>query len=149
MTATSASSVLGPTEQSAPQRPNRILRAPVLIPALVIVAAAAYLVVTALGNTAVYYVTVSELKAAGPSVYEQHVRVAGNVVPGSIQRDPTSFEVHFQAADGSGVLPVTYRGVVPDIFADDVEVVVEGKYSPSGVFTASTLLAKGPSKFEA
>src|SRR5437868_3829970 len=75
----------------------RFLRAPVLIPAVVIVVAAIYLVYTAIASTAVYYLTVSELKAAGPTVYNQSVRVAGNVVPGSIQRDPTSFEVHFQA----------------------------------------------------
>jgi len=121
----------------------------VLIPVVVIIAAAAYLVVTALGSTSVYYLTVGELRAAGTGVYGQPIRVAGNVVAGSIERDPTSFEVRFQAADASGVLPITYRGVLPDIFGDGVEVVVEGKYAPDGVFTAGTLLAKCPSKFEA
>jgi cytochrome c-type biogenesis protein CcmE len=121
----------------------------VLIAAGVIVAAAAFLVATALQNTAVYYLTVSELQAAGPSVYDQPVRVAGNVVPGSIQRDPTSLVVRFETEDASGRMPVTYRGVLPDIFADGVEVVVEGKYAANGQFTAGTLLAKCPSKFEA
>jgi len=127
----------------------RFLRTPVLIPAAVIVAAAAYLVVTALSSTTVYYLTVSELKAAGSTVYGQPIRVAGNVVAGSIQRDATSFEVRFNAADASGVLPVTYRGVLPDIFGDGVEVVVEGKYAADGTFSAGTLLAKCPSKFQA
>ncbi|HZT06802.1 MAG TPA: cytochrome c maturation protein CcmE [Chloroflexota bacterium] len=124
------------------------MRAQVLIPALVVIVAAGYLLVTAVRTTAVYYLTVGELKAAGSSIYDQPVRVAGNVVPGSIQRDPTSFETRFQASDASGVLPVSYHGVLPDIFGDGIEVVVEGKYEPDGTFVAGTLLAKCPSKFE-
>lgn len=139
-------------ELAAPPRNSR--RGPavppkVLIAAAVIVAAAAYLVVTALGSSAVYYLTVSELKSAGPSIYGQPVRVAGNVVPGSIRRDASSLLVHFEAEDASGRVPVAYRGVLPDIFGDGIEVVVEGNYAANGGFTASTLLAKCPSKFEA
>jgi cytochrome c-type biogenesis protein CcmE len=119
-----------------------------LVATSVIVASIAFLVVTAMGNTAVYYLTVSELQAAGTSIYDQPVRVAGQVVPGSIQRDPTTLLVHFSAYDHSGSVPVTYKGVLPDIFADNLEVVVEGKYGKDGVFTAGTLLAKCPSKFE-
>jgi cytochrome c-type biogenesis protein CcmE len=133
-----------PTTRRSPAIPAKVL-----IAAAVIVAAAAYLVVTALGNSAVYYLTVSELRSSGPEIYGQPVRVAGNVVPGSIQRDPSSLVVHFEAEDGSGKIPVLYRGVLPDIFGDGVEVVVEGKYAATGTFTAGTLLAKCPSKFEA
>ena len=118
------------------------------IAAAIILAAMGYLVSTSLQNNAVYYLTVSELQAAGPSVQGQPIRVAGNVVPGSIQRDPGSFLVQFDIADASGRLPVAYRGVVPDIFGPGIEVVVEGKYAGSGPFKAGTLLAKCPSKFE-
>lgn len=114
----------------------------------VLVAAIAYLVTTAVQSTAVYYLTVSELIAAGPSVYGQAIRVSGNVVPGSIQRDTASFSVQFEAEDESGRLPVVYKGVLPDIFGDGVQVVVEGKYAPGAPFAANTLLAKCPSKFE-
>src|ERR1044071_3056832 len=127
MTATTAPAIVDDGVPSAKGRGARLLRAPVLIPALVIVAATAYLVITALGSTTAYYMTVSELRGAGATVYGQPVRVAGNVVAGTIRRDPTSFEVRFDAADESGTLPVVYRGVVPDIFGDGVEVVVEGK----------------------
>jgi cytochrome c-type biogenesis protein CcmE len=115
----------------------------------VIVASVAFLVVTAMGNTAVYYLTVGELKEKGASIYGQPVRVAGHVLPGSIKRDPTTLNVEFQAYDQSGAVPVVYKGVLPDIFADDIEVVVEGKLAENGMFTAGTLLAKCPSKFEA
>ena len=129
-------------------RAARLPQPRVLLAAAVIVAAVAYLVTTAVQNTAVYYLTVGELMAAGPSVYHQPVRVAGYVVPGSIQRDTASFSVRFEAEDESGRIPVTYRGVLPDIFGDGVQVVLEGRYAESGAFAANTLLAKCPSKFE-
>jgi len=113
-----------------------------------VIAAVGFLLVTAFQTNAVYYLTVSELHSSAPGIYGQPVRVAGKVAPGSIERDPTTLLVHFVAEDDSGQLPVTYRGVLPDIFADGVEVVVEGKYADSGTFTAGTLLAKCPSKFE-
>jgi cytochrome c-type biogenesis protein CcmE len=119
-----------------------------VIVATVIVSAVGYLIFTAVQTSAVYYLTVGELLAAGPAVRDQPVRVAGNVVTGSIRREPTSMVVHFEAEDPSGRIPVTYRGVLPDIFGDGVEVVVEGRYQGDGVFTAATLLAKCPSKFE-
>lgn len=114
----------------------------------VVLAAVGYLVTTSLQNNAVYYLTVSELHAAAPTLQGQPVRVAGNVVPGTILKDSSAFTVTFDISDGSGRLPVTYKGVVPDIFGPNVEVVVEGKYADSGSFTAATLLAKCPSKFE-
>jgi cytochrome c-type biogenesis protein CcmE len=113
-----------------------------------IAVAVGFLLVTAFQNNAVYYLTVSELQSASPGIYGQPVRVAGKVASGSIQRDPTTLLVSFVAEDESGRLPVTYRGVLPDIFAEGVEVVVEGKYAEGGSFTAGTLLAKCPSKFE-
>jgi|SRR4051812_35863206 cytochrome c-type biogenesis protein CcmE len=120
----------------------------ILAAAGLILGAVAFLLVTAFQGNAVYYLTVSELQTATPGIYGQPVRVAGKVAPGSIERDPTTLLVHFVAEDDSGRLPVTYRGVLPDIFGDGVEVVVEGKYAESGSFSAGTLLAKCPSKFE-
>jgi cytochrome c-type biogenesis protein CcmE len=43
---------------------------------------------------------------------------------------------------------VTYEGIVPDVFADEVEAVVEGVYAKNDVFEADTLLAKCPTKYE-
>jgi cytochrome c-type biogenesis protein CcmE len=127
-------------------------RSPVAIKILAaagaIIAAVGFLLVTAFQSNAVYYLTVSELHGAAPGIYGQPVRVAGKVAAGSIERDPTTLLVSFVAEDDSGRLPVTYKGVLPDIFGDGVEVVVEGKFAESGTFAAGTLLAKCPSKFE-
>lgn len=117
-----------------------------LLVALVIVGAIGYLVYNGL-QTKVYYQTVSELQA-GHAARGQQVRLAGNVVAGSVIRQEGSATIQFQVADAGGTLPVTYSGAVPDIFGPGIEVVVEGKYDPAHGFVADTMLAKCPSKFE-
>ncbi|NIM07412.1 MAG: cytochrome c maturation protein CcmE, partial [Armatimonadetes bacterium] len=52
-------------------------------------------------------------------------------------------------SDGDKVLPVVFRGVAPDTFKEDADVVAEGYLTPEGVFQASTILAKCPSRYEA
>ncbi len=109
-----------------------------------------YLMITALQTSTVYYLTVGELLERGTAAYGQQVRVAGDVVPGTVEREDAGLGVRFVVHDGSGQVPVYYRGgPVPDIFGDEVQVVVEGKYGADGTFVANTLLAKCPSKFEA
>jgi cytochrome c-type biogenesis protein CcmE len=113
---------------------------------LVILAAVGYLVYSGL-RTNVYYRTVSELQTGDVDPGRQ-IRLAGNVVPGSIVREEGSSTVRFQVADAGGALPVVYKGAVPDIFGPEIEVVLEGRYNPSTGFAADTMLAKCPSKFE-
>ena len=113
----------------------------------VIAVAIAYLVYGGVNDTMIYYLTVQELKDKVPSVYQQKVRVSGKVVPGSI-RNEIDGSLEFTIADGEETLDVKYKGIVPDIFKDDVEAVVEGLYTPDSVFVASLLLAKCPTKYE-
>lgn len=113
----------------------------------VIALAIAYLVYGGVNDTMIYYLTVQELKDKVPSVYKQKVRVSGKVVPGSI-KNKIDGSLEFTIADGDETLDVKYKGIVPDIFKDDVEAVVEGLYTPDNVFVASLLLAKCPTKYE-
>lgn len=115
--------------------------------ALVILGAVGFLVYSGL-RTNVYYQTVSELQAGGAKATGKQVRVAGVVTHDAIVREQSGSLLRFTMSDGGGTLPVTYKGTVPDIFQPGVEVVVEGKYGADGQFTAETLLAKCPSKFE-
>ncbi|OGG52179.1 MAG: hypothetical protein A3F84_19430 [Candidatus Handelsmanbacteria bacterium RIFCSPLOWO2_12_FULL_64_10] len=114
----------------------------------VIVASLVYLVVSGFQNTSVYYLTVSELHAREAAVAGKRVKVAGKVVAGSIQQDRETMQVRFRAEEGGQVIPVVYRGIVPDTFKDGAEVVLEGRRGEDGVFRAETLLAKCPSKYE-
>jgi len=110
----------------------------------------AYLVLMGLQGTTVYFLTVSELQAKGPAAQNQVFRVSGLLVPGTMARESSGIGIAFQIADeASKPLPVVYRGgQVPDIIGDNIEIVAEGKLDAQGTFTASTVLAKCPSKLE-
>lgn len=113
----------------------------------VIALTVSYLVYGGVKDTMVYYLTVEELKAQVPEVYESRVRVSGTVVHGSIIKENDG-SLEFQITDGTQTIDVQYEGIIPDIFADDVEAVVEGEYAKNDVFEADTLLAKCPTKYE-
>lgn len=116
------------------------------IAAAVVAAAIAGLIVSAIGSSKAYYLTPAEL-AAQPVSSNQRVRIAGNVVEASIVREgPTT---HFTVTDGEADVRVTTEDVVPDTFGAGVEVVAEGAMTERGVFSASTVLTKCPSKFKA
>ncbi len=118
------------------------------IVAIVIIAGAiSYLVFSGVKDTMVYYLTIDELQAKVPDVYGERVRVSGIVVPGTIVKDNNG-NIEFQITDGENNISVKYSGIIPDIFADEVEAVVEGNYTEQKVFDADVLLAKCPTKYE-
>ena len=110
---------------------------------VVIAACVGYLVYTATTSSAEFYQTIPEVKAH-PAAGQ--VRVLGVVEDGYQKRGS---QLSFVATDGKTAMPVVYSGTVPDIFQPGIEVVVEGRLSPDGVFHASTLLTKCPSRFMA
>jgi cytochrome c-type biogenesis protein CcmE len=111
------------------------------LPGVAVAGCVGYLIFTASGASAEYYVTVSELRAHPTS---GDVRVAG-VVQDDVQK--SGLHVSFTEKDGTASMPVDYDGALPDIFKPGITVVVEGKLGPDGVFRARTLLAKCPSRF--
>ena len=118
-----------------------------IIAIVVIALAVTYLVYAGVKDTMVYYLTVQELKDQVPSIYDDRVRVSGIVVPGTIENS-VGEPLRFTITDGVESVDITYEGIVPDIFRDDVEAVVEGVYTRDNVFVADTLLAKCPTKYE-
>jgi cytochrome c-type biogenesis protein CcmE len=117
-----------------------------------VIAAIGYLIYTGVTDATMYYLTVSELKAAietGDVDYDENMRLHGKVLNGSIERvDVGSLRIRFMAHEGGMQTSVIYTGVVPDTFRDESEVVVEGGYGRDGTFNAHTLYAKCPSKYE-
>ena len=93
--------------------------------------------------------TLTELHAKGSSAVGQGVRVTGQLQANSVEKDVKANKIAFVLTDGVNTLPVSYSGVVPDTFDRAVEVVAEGKMNPDGSFTATNLLAKCPSKYDA
>jgi cytochrome c-type biogenesis protein CcmE len=56
--------------------------------------------------------------------------------------------MQFTIIDGSKSLPVTYKGTVPDTFKPGIDVLIEGRLDKDGIFRATTILTKCPSKYE-
>ncbi len=120
------------------------------IGSLLIVIAIAYLISSGISSTSQYFFTVDELMNQKVSYTGAGLKVKGNVVNGSIQRDPDDFlKVRFSIEEKESNLNVVYNGITPDMFADGREVVVEGTLTQDGVFHADTLLTSCPSKYEA
>jgi cytochrome c-type biogenesis protein CcmE len=96
------------------------------------------------GRGMTYYYEVDEVT---PETAPRNFKLSGKVDPGSIVRDPAKGTLSFVLAGGVHKYPVVYKGVVPDIFRDGIQVVVEGGFTPDGSFSAHSLLAKCPSKY--
>jgi cytochrome c-type biogenesis protein CcmE len=113
------------------------------LPAVVVAGCVGYLIYTASGGSAEYYITVSDLRAHAPA---GDVRVAG-IVQNDVQKSEGGLHITFTEKDGTASMPVDYTGTLPDIFQPGITVVVEGRLGIDGVFHARTLLAKCPSRF--
>jgi len=110
---------------------------------VVVAACVGYLVYSASGSSAEYYLTVSEIRSHPQS---GDVRVAG-VVQDDVMRSRDGLNVTFTEKDGTAALPVAYTGALPDIFKPGITVVAEGRLGSDGVFHARQVLAKCPSRF--
>ncbi len=117
-----------------------------LVGGLVIIGAVAYLMYMGIKETSVYYLTVSESASMQSG---KDFRMEGTVVPGSIKVAPDSLGAEFAITDAQKTVPIAYRGTMPDMFKDDIKVVVQGKFDDKGTFHAHTLLTSCPSKYEA
>jgi cytochrome c-type biogenesis protein CcmE len=106
-----------------------------------------YLAYTGVQDSKSYYVTIKELNGMGNAAYAKRLRVAGNVVPGSIKRSGT--RVDFMLKENDLTLPVSYTGTEapPDTFKDDSQALADGSFGRDGVFHAKQLQAKCASKY--
>lgn len=124
-------------------------RAPrnIIIATVIILAVVGWLAISAAKENKSYYVTISELQGMGNKAYTRHLRVAGNVAPGSIKRVGTN--AHFQLLEQGKTLDVAYQGSEPppDTFKDDAQALAIGTYGRDGVFHATQLQAKCASKY--
>src|SRR6201996_3038104 len=114
---------------------------------IIVLAAISYLAVSGVRANKSYYVTIQELQAMGPKAYTRNLRVAGNVVPGSISHNGTNAD--FVLVENTNKLRVSYQGEEPppDTFKDNAQALAIGTYGRDGVFHATQLQAKCASKY--
>ncbi len=121
----------------------------IIIGIIIIIAALAFLIISSVKDSSLYYLTVSELKAQKNEIQNRGLRISGYVIPASIEWDAEKIQVRFTMTEGPDSLRVVYNGVKPDQLADQQQLLAEGKLGADGIFYANKLLLKCPSKYEA
>ena len=114
-------------------------RAAVIAGGLVALCLAAFLVLNAFQSNLVFFFSPSQV-AAGEAPLNRTFRVGGMVKAGSLARKDLT--VSFIVTDTAREIPVTYTGILPDLFREGKGVVAQGKLGSDGLFTAAEVLAK-------
>lgn len=117
----------------------RYKRGLIIVAALVVIGIAALLILNALNSNIALYVTPSDV-AAGKAPQGQAFRIGGMVKEGSVKRDDLT--VHFVITDLVKDIPVSYTGILPDLFKEGKGAVIQGRLNANGEFVASEVLAK-------
>ena len=114
-------------------------RAAIIAGGLAALGIAAALVLNAFQSNLVFFFTPSQIEA-GEAPKERTFRVGGMVKEGSIRRN--NLTVDFVVTDTAKEIPVSYTGILPDLFREGKGVVAQGKLGADGRFVASEVLAK-------
>jgi cytochrome c-type biogenesis protein CcmE len=108
------------------------------------------LALTAFQDNLVFFYSPSDLKvrqADGQLPGARTFRLGGLVETGSVHKLADGRTIEFTVTDGAATVPVTYGGIVPDLFREGQGVVAEGRLGPDGTFAARELLAKHDEKY--
>jgi cytochrome c-type biogenesis protein CcmE len=121
----------------------------ILVGIFVIGGGLGYFIFQAMQSSWSYYYSVDEFSANESSVMDHSLRIAGRVKSGSVARNLQAMSLSFVLAGSKTEVPVIYKGTVPDNFAEDIDVVVEGRLDVDGTFKADMLLTRCESKYKA
>jgi cytochrome c-type biogenesis protein CcmE len=106
-----------------------------------LIAIAAALVLNALQGNVTFFFSPSQV-AAKEAPLDKTFRIGGMVEKGSFKRQADGLTVVFVVTDTAKTIPVTYTGILPDLFKEGKGVVAQGKLNADGTFKASEVLAK-------
>ena len=121
----------------------------ILVGIFVIGGGLGYFIFQAMQSSWSYYYSVDEFSASDSTIKDHSLRIAGRVKSESVVRDLNDMTLSFILAGTKTEVPVIYKGVVPDNFTEDIDVVVEGRLDVDGTFKADTLLTRCESKYKA
>ena len=114
-------------------------RLALILGGLSIIAVAVTLVLTAFNQNLVFFFTPSQITAKEAPT-GRTFRLGGMVEAGSVKRD--GINVSFRVTDTAQIVPVSYSGILPDLFKEGKGVVAQGILGNDGVFRAKEVLAK-------
>jgi cytochrome c-type biogenesis protein CcmE len=108
---------------------------------LVLLGGAAFLILNAFQSNLVFFYSPSQV-AAREAPQGRAFRIGGLVQAGSLQREADGLTVRFTVTDTAKSIPVSYTGILPDLFKEGKGVVAQGELGADGVFHAREVLAK-------
>ncbi len=114
-------------------------RLTIVLAGMVLLSGAVALVLAALDENLSYFYSPSELAEAP---HGRAIRLGGLVEEDSVERQAGSLTVSFRITDLTASVPVTYSGLLPDLFREGQGVITEGTLGADGVFVAREVLAK-------
>jgi len=117
----------------------------------VLIAAIAFSVIAGSGvnQNLIYYWTPADLRAAGDKAYGSTIRLGGMVAPGSIRRIDGTTTVEFDVKDATSVVHVKSSGAPPQMFRENIGVVVEGTMVSGGYFQSNRLMVSHNNQYRA
>jgi cytochrome c-type biogenesis protein CcmE len=113
----------------------------IVVAALLVFGGATALVLGALEDSLDLFQSPTQLIAAPPPP-ERGIRLGGLVEEGSVARSTDGLSISFRVTDLAQSVPVTYQGILPDLFREGQGVITVGNMSPGGTFVAREVLAK-------
>ena len=119
----------------------RTKRALAIVSGLAALGIASALVLNAFNSNLVFFFSPTQV-LAHEAPRDRSFRIGGLVEQGSLQREPTGLTIRFVVTDLAKQVPVTYTGLLPDLFKEGKGVVAQGKLGADGVFRAEQVLAK-------
>jgi cytochrome c-type biogenesis protein CcmE len=102
---------------------------------------ATVLVLNAFQSNLVFFFTPTQV-ASGEVPQGKSFRIGGMVEDGSLVRENDGLTVRFSVTDTAKSVPVTYKGILPDLFKEGKGAVAQGQLGADGTFIASEVLAK-------
>jgi cytochrome c-type biogenesis protein CcmE len=114
-------------------------RLAIIVTAVAGLTIAALLILNAFRSNLVYFFSPTEV-LEGKAPVDRLFRIGGMVADGSVKRD--GLKVSFIVTDNNKTLPVTYQGILPDLFREGQGVVAQGKLTADRQFIATEVLAK-------
>ncbi len=108
---------------------------------LLVIATAVGLVLRAFNSNLVFFFTPSDI-AQKKVPQDRAFRLGGLVTAGTVKRDPNGLTVRFDVTDTAQTVPVSFTGILPDLFKEGKGIVAQGKIGADGVFAATEVLAK-------
>jgi cytochrome c-type biogenesis protein CcmE len=116
-------------------------RAVFIAAGIAVLAVAVGLVLRAFNSNIVFFYTPTQV-AAKEAPLDRTFRIGGLVEVDSIKRQADGVSVAFVVTDSAKSIPVSYRGILPDLFKEGKGVVAQGRLGADGTFAASEVLAK-------